>query len=112
MTKLISKTCHIHKNVALRYVHMCIHAGTLTQNRMEVTDIYSASQQHAKVFDHTHTRSRDSQAPPPQPKGQIVCGEDVVTTHSHPDLVKVIEVCDGTVVHMHIGHVYLIVGNF
>lgn len=67
--------------------------GTLTQNRMEVTDIYSASQQHAKVFDHTHMRSHDSRAtPPPQPKGQVVCGEDVVTAHSHPDLVKVIEV--------------------
>ena len=102
----------MHKNIALQYVYMGMHAGTLTQNRMEVTDIYSASQQHAKVFDHTHTRSHDSQAPPPQPKGQIVCGEDVVTTHSHPDLVKVIEVCDGTVVHMHVGHVYLIVGNF
>jgi hypothetical protein len=60
---------------------------------MEVTDIYSASQQHAKVFDHTHTKSHDSRAtPPPQPKGQVVCGEDVVTAHSHPDVVKVIEV--------------------
>ena len=66
--------------------------GTLTQNRMEVTDIYSASQQHAKVFDHTHVKSRNNQAMPPQPKGQVVCGEDVVTAHSRPDLVKVVEV--------------------
>ena len=63
--------------------------GTLTQNRMEVTDIYSASQQHAKVFDHTHLKSCDQA---PEPKGQVVCGEDVVTAHSHPELVKVIEV--------------------
>ena len=63
--------------------------GTLTQNRMEVTDIYSASQQHAKVFKHSHVTSHDKL---PQPRGQVVSGEDVVTAHSHPDLVKVIEV--------------------
>ena len=63
--------------------------GTLTQNRMEVTDIYSASHQHAKVFDHTHLKSGDQ---PPQPRGQVVCGEDVVMAHSYPDLIKVVEV--------------------
>ena len=59
---------------------------------MAVTDIYSASQQYAKVFDHSHLKSHDQQDTPPQPKGQVVCGEDVVTAHSHPDIVKVIEV--------------------
>ncbi len=66
--------------------------GTLTQNSMEVTDVVSASLQHGTVVP-LDTRSRDRVAYGPNPvSGQLMCGNEVVTADSHPDLVKVIEV--------------------
>ena len=54
--------------------------GTLTQNCMEVTDIYTASHQHAMVVSDWD--------------GGVVCGGRAVTQESHPDVMKVVEVCD------------------
>ena len=53
--------------------------GTLTENVMEVTDIYTASHQHAMVHS-TVSGSR------------VLCGEKEVTTDTHPDVIKVVEV--------------------
>ena len=63
--------------------------GTLTQNCMDVTDIYTTSCQHAKVVrlqEQSHDRSHDD------PRGHVMCGDDVVSPTSHPDISKVIEV--------------------
>ena len=68
--------------------------GTLTQNIMKVTDVYSASHQHAKVFDHTQSWLHDKT---PEPRGQLVCGEEVVMSSHFPDLTQVIEVVQCTV---------------
>lgn len=64
--------------------------GTLTQNCMKVTDVYSASHHHAKVFDHTHSWSHGKT---PETRGQLVCKEVVVTPNQFPDLIQVVEVC-------------------
>ena len=72
--------------------------GTMTENRMEVTDIYSSSHRHAHVFDHMHHRhvrdkSHDlSHDRLPVPRGQIVCGDEIVTSKNFPDIVNVIKV--------------------
>lgn len=61
--------------------------GTLTENSMEVTDIVSASLQRARVVslkDETSLRGSG--------RGHVMCGEDIVTADSHPDLTRVIEV--------------------
>ena len=53
--------------------------GTLTENVMEVTDIYTASHQHAMV----HSATSGS---------KVLCGEREVTPDTHPDVIKVVEV--------------------
>ena len=65
--------------------------GTLTLNCMEVTDIVSASLQRAKVISLDEKRSGRSHERSCAP-GQVVCGEDVVSIDSHPDIAQVIEV--------------------
>ena len=64
--------------------------GTLTQNVIEVTDVISASLQRGHVIppDKSHDQGKYGHASP----GRLVCGDEVVTMDSHPDLVKVIEV--------------------
>ncbi len=57
--------------------------GTLTQNLMEVTVILSASLQRAQVIPGSKSDGLG---------GQVMCGEEVVRTDSHPDIVRVIEV--------------------
>ena len=56
--------------------------GTLTENLMEVTDIYTASGQHAVVTCNG----------PSEP--QVLCRERTVTPETHPDIVRVVEVSD------------------
>lgn len=56
--------------------------GTLTENLMEVTDIYTASGQHAVV-----TCNGASEP-------QVLCRERTVTPETHPDIVRVVEVSD------------------
>lgn len=92
--------------------------GTLTQNCMEVTDIVSASLQRARVVASVYeeagqeSKSRDQSCD----KDQVMCGEDVVTVDSHPDVVQVIEVsesCHGVIMelswccHVLLGWLYL-----
>ena len=55
--------------------------GTLTQNKMEVTDVYTASHQQATVTGATHD------AP-----SQVLCDGSPVSPGDHPDLLKVGEV--------------------
>lgn len=65
--------------------------GTLTLNCMEVTEIVSASLQKAKVVpldERRSGRSHDRMCAP----GQVVCGGELVSVDSHPDIAKVIEV--------------------
>ena len=60
--------------------------GTMTENKMEVTNVYSASHQHARViwsYDRKH-KSHDT--------GRLVCEEDTVTPDNYPDIVNVIKV--------------------
>ena len=53
--------------------------GTLTENLMEVTDIYTASGQHAVVTNGSS-------------ESQVLCRERTVTPKTHPDIVRVVEV--------------------
>ena len=53
--------------------------GTLTENLMEVTDIYTASCQHAVVINGAS-------------EPQVMCNERTVTPETHPDIVRVVEV--------------------
>ena len=64
------------------YIHVgCVNVvcsdktGTLTENCMEVTQLYTASHRHASVG-----------------KGGAVCEGCDVTPTTHPDIIKVIEV--------------------
>lgn len=65
--------------------------GTLTQNVMEVTDVISASLQHGHVVP-LDRRSHDQVLYGPSLKGQLVCGDEVVSVETHPDLARVLEV--------------------
>ena len=49
--------------------------GTLTENRMEVTQLYTSTDRHASVG-----------------RGGAVCQGCDVTPNTHPDIIKVIEV--------------------
>ena len=53
--------------------------GTLTENLMEVTDIYTASCQHAVIVDGAG-------------EPQVLCKERTVAPETHPDIVRVVEV--------------------
>ena len=52
--------------------------GTLTQNCMEVTDIYTSAHQHAQVVGGA--------------RKEIVCGGVPITAATHPNVFKVVEV--------------------
>lgn len=77
--------------------------GTMTENKMEVTDIYSASHLHARVFSQPATSSHREQSLQGLPAclGEIVCGDKVVTADTHRDIVDVVKVgvslCTGVV---------------
>lgn len=64
--------------------------GTLTQNCMEVVQLVSASLQRAQIV-KPDVRGAGSEVEPDVPT-QVMCGEDMVTLESHPDLVKIVEV--------------------
>lgn len=66
--------------------------GTLTQNSMEVVDIVSAALQHAHVVQPDNKGEELGVGYKSCDQGQVLCGEDVVTLDSHPDLVQVVEV--------------------
>ena len=68
--------------------------GTLTQNCMEVTDIISASLQHAQVLGWEQNGKSNTSL---HVLGQVVCAGEVVTVDSHPDLVEVLKVREGVV---------------
>ena len=53
--------------------------GTLTENLMEVTDIYTASCQHAVVINGAS-------------EPQLLCKERTVIPETHPDIIRVVEV--------------------
>ena len=55
--------------------------GTLTENLMEVTDIYTASCQHAVIVNGVG-------------EPQVLCKERTVTPETHPDIIRVVEVSD------------------
>ena len=55
--------------------------GTLTENRMEVTDLYAASHQHGIVVNGSRGLG-----------SQVVCDNEMVSQDTHPDLIKVVEV--------------------
>ena len=50
--------------------------GTLTENKMEVTQLYTASHQRASVGK----------------TGAVDCNGSVVSPSTHPDIVKMVEV--------------------
>ncbi|KAL5467342.1 hypothetical protein EMCRGX_G031555 [Ephydatia muelleri] len=54
--------------------------GTLTENRMEVTDIYTASHHHASLLATPHSGIRD------------LTDAELFIPNSHPDVIKVVEV--------------------
>ena len=62
--------------------------GTLTQNSMAVVAIVTASLQRAHVLQPDDKRVGFTTCD----QRQILCGEDVVTLDSHPDLIQVAQV--------------------
>ena len=58
--------------------------GTLTENKMEVTDIYTASHHHTSLLDTPCSNTR---------------GGELLNPSSHPDVIKVVEV-GAVVVHV------------
>ncbi len=68
--------------------------GTMTENRMEVTDVYSASRQHARVTgSHDQMFGSHYQMPASHDRKQVVCDKTTVTADNFPDIVNVIKVC-------------------
>eukprot|EP00731_Ephydatia_muelleri_P026313 Em0018g413a len=61
--------------------------GTLTENRMEVTDIYTASHHHASLLATPHSGIRD------------LTDAELFIPNSHPDVIKVVEHSTGLLVH-------------
>ena len=75
--------------------------GTMTENKMEVTDVYSASHQHARVI-WSHDREHKS-----HDTGRLVCEEETVTPDNYPDVVNVIKV-RGAVLMLHTVSLYTV----
>ena len=67
--------------------------GTMTENKMEVTDVYSASRQHARIVgSHDQMFGSHNQMPASHDRRRVVCGETAVTADNFPDIVNVIKV--------------------
>lgn len=66
--------------------------GTLTQNSMEVVDIVTASLQRAHVVQPDDKGEELGIGFKSCDQGHVLCGEDVVTPDSHPDLIQVVQV--------------------